>query len=313
MELFFAVFVIYKDVICARTKIQLLLYMDIGLFSQPIKVFLADVSDDVAAKREKLLAVLRNARMQVEVADKDADDEAVGAQMKSCDCSVHILGNVDIYNPDGGGYDTAAGSQYRVAKAIQGDNFKMFVWNPSGVIGQANQYVNDIRRGIVENTVYSSKPSPIVFVEELRGIMSVRSKMQQQIEKKDVFFIYNDLDRNTSNDILNMLEDVLSVAKLSISMNSDTDYTEYIKNQLPGCKIGVIYYDYAGDWALSFARQIWKDNGGKSGRTPLFIVGNSKHATAESLKSFKGIMEPDVNEISLIPLDIKVFFDKVSS
>ena len=287
--------------------------MNIGLFSHQIKVFVADVSDDVAAKRAKLLAVLSNARLQTVCAPEDADDETVMSMIMSSDCSVHILGDVDIYNPDGGGYNSAAGRQYRIAKKITNAQFKMFVWNPAGKIAQNNQYINDIRRDIMENTIYSSKTSPIVFVEELVGVMSVRSKMSQEVEKKDVFFIYNDLDRGTVSDILNMLEDVLSVIKLPIAMNRDTDYTEYIKNQLPGCKLGVIYYDYAGDWAVSFARQVWKDNGGQSGKTPLLIVGNSEHASPDSLKVFKGIIETDVNEISLIPLDIKVVFDKFNA
>ncbi|MBR4324428.1 MAG: hypothetical protein IKP73_02730 [Bacteroidales bacterium] len=286
--------------------------MNISLFTDNIKVFVADVSADAAERRAKLLTVLSNARLQTVVADQNTDDETVRRLIDSSDCSVHILGDEDIYNDNGIGYNTPAGVQYRIARENQNENFKMFVWNQKGLIDANNQYVNDIRRDIVENTIYSSKSSPIVFVEELRGIMSVRNKVLHEIEKKDIFFIYNDLDRRTASDILNMLEDVLSIIKLPIAMSSDTDYTEYIRNQLPGCKIGVIYYDYAGDWALSFARQIWKDNGGQSGKTPLYIVGNSDHANADSLRVFDGIIASNVNEISMIPLDVKVFFDKVT-
>jgi hypothetical protein len=143
--------------------------------------------------------------------------------------------------------------------------------------------------------------------------MSVKSNVEQNILERDIFFIYNDLDKDTATIILNMIEDIQTVVSLGITMNSNTDYTEYIKNQLPGCKIGVVYYDYAGDWAVSFARQIWKDTGGNSSRVPLFVIGNSAHAKEEDLKIFDSIMETSIREQSLIPLDIKVFYDKATA
>lgn len=93
-------------------------------------------------------------------------------------------------------------------------------------------------------------------------------------------------------------------------MSSDVDYNTYISDQLAESKIGVVYYNYAGDWAVPFARQIWKDSGGNSSKTPLYITGNSEHAKEEDLSVFKGIMDSTVNEQLRIPLDIKVFLDK---
>ncbi len=281
--------------------------MLISLFKQHIRVFVAEVSSDMQATKKKLCTVLKKAGIEV-FSDSNSDET-----MKNCDCSVHILGKENIYDTIGSGYNSLAGKQYRNAKELRSKKFKMFVWNPAGNINETNFYINNIRRDIVENTVYSSKTSPIVFVEELRGIMSVKSNAEQNILERDIFFIYNDLDKDTATIILNMIEDIQTVVSLGITMNSNTDYTEYIKNQLPGCKIGVVYYDYAGDWAVSFARQIWKDTGGNSSRVPLFVIGNSAHAKEEDLKIFDSIMETSIREQSLIPLDIKVFFDKATA
>ncbi|MBQ3657303.1 MAG: hypothetical protein II956_10745 [Bacteroidales bacterium] len=272
--------------------------MNISLFTQHIKVFVAEVSPDMKEVCDKLCVVLLKAGISV-IRDKTLMSEA--------DCSVHILGQVDFYNENSQGYSLDMGVQYREAAKLRNSGLKMFIWNPAS---RTEDYVNNIRREIIENTVYSTKPSPIVFVEELRGIMSVKTSAKQEVLERDVFFIYNDLDKETASGILNMLQDVQTVIPLGIAMNSDTDYTEYIKNQLQGCKIGVVYFDYAGDWAVSFARQIWKDNGGQSGKTPLFIVGNADHANDEVLRVFDGVIETAIREISIIPLDIKVFFDK---
>ena len=268
--------------------------MPITLFTNNIRVFVADTSPQEDAVRQKLCRVL--SRAGLEVVDATKGDDAIS----NADCSVHILSENGVSTHE-------SMLQYNAAKQLRSEHFKMFVWNPFGFI---NEYINNIRRDVVENTIYSSTHSPIVFVEELRGIMNMRKDAADEVQEKDIFFIYNDLDKDTAIDIANMLQDVQSVARLSITMNNDTDYTQYIKNQLPGCKIGVIYYNYASDWVLSFARQVWKDTGGSSSPAPWFIIGNSDHADPDALKIFDGIIAHSVREKSLIPLDIKIFYDK---
>ena len=268
--------------------------MPITLFTNNIRVFVADTSPQEDAVRQKLCRVL--SRAGLEVVDATKGDDAIS----NADCSVHILSENGVSTHE-------SMLQYNAAKQLRSEHFKMFVWNPFGFI---NEYINNIRRDVVENTIYSSTHSPIVFVEELRGIMNMRKDAADEVQEKDIFFIYNDLDKDTATEIYNMLSDIQSVTKLSISMSNYTDYTQYIRNQLQGCKIGVIYYNYAGDWAVSFARQVWKDTGGSSSPAPWFLVANSDHAHEEELRPFNGIMAHSVREKSLIPLDIKIFYDK---
>lgn len=228
--------------------------------------------------------------------------------IQSADCSIHILGNTDIYTLDSEGYDSPAGEQFRCAQAKCNEQFKMFVWNPLCI--DNSQYITDIRRDIVENTIYSDKQSPIVFVEDIRNIMNVRQTESRRHEPTDIFFLYNELDSDTATGIYNMLRDFLQVSRLGISMSSDMDYNTYITEQLADSKIGVVYYNYAADWAVSFARQIWKDSGGNSSHTPILVVGNSNHAKMEDLAVLQDIMQSSVNDQLRIPLDIKVFLDK---
>ncbi len=272
--------------------------MFLNLYNKCIKVFLAEVSPDVENLRQELIVILQRA------------DIEIVPEIKNADCSVHILGNTDIYT-DGSEYkNSPAGVQYRTAKQLCGENFKMFVWNPAGKITAENAYLNNIRRDIVQNTVYIDKLSPIIFVEDIRNIMNIKEAAVQKSEPSDIFFIYNELDKDTAEGICNMLKDFLSLTKLGIRMSDETDYGSYIKQQLSDSKIGVVYYNYASDWAVPFARQVWKDNGGNSSPSPVFVVGNSEHATAEELNIFKGIMECTVDEQLRIPLDIKMFLDK---
>ena len=91
-----------------------------------------------------------------------------------------------------------------------------------------------------------------------------------------------------------------------------TEYTDYITNQLSLCKLGIIYYDYAGDWAVPFAQQVWKQVGGQGSSTPLFIAGNNSHADEQQLKVLKKIMPFSINEKRIIPLEIKIYYDKIT-
>jgi hypothetical protein len=283
--------------------------MFVNLYNRNFTVFLADATEEMADIRQNLKYVLVKARIQIIDGEGILYDEA-NKQIPTADCSIHIIGTADINTPDSEGYNSPAGVQYRVAKALCSPSFKMFLWNPKRANGSILPFVNDIRRDIVENTIYFDKPSPIVFVEDLRTIMNVKQEAVTHHEPADIFFMYNELDGESAAGIFNMLRDVQKVTKLPLNMASDLDYNTYIREQLAHSKIGVIYYNYAGDWAVPFARQIWKDTGGNSSHTPLLVAGNSEHADPDEQKVFDGIMACTVDEQLRIPLDIKVFLDK---
>lgn len=283
--------------------------MFINLYNRKFTIFLAAVSDDMKDIRQELAEVLVNAG--IGIADgKSLPSAQAKAAIQAADCSVHILGDEDIYTLGDIGYNSPAGEQFRIARKLCSEQFKMFVWCPYADTAARKSYINNIRRDIVENTVYSDKPSPIIFVEDIRNIMNVKQSENRRHVPTDIFFLYNELDNDTASGICNMLRDFLGVQKLGISMSSDVDYNAFISEQLADSKVGIVYFNYAGDWAVSFARQIWKDTGGSSSQTPLAVFGNSDHATQDDLAVLKDFMECNVDDQLRIPLDIKVFLDK---
>ena len=284
--------------------------MFLNLYNQQIRVFLADATGDMSGVRMRLERVLRKAGMGVVSPPEHCTAMEARTLIGTCDCSVHLLGGVNIFDDSDEGVKSQAQIQYRAATSFRDDDFKMFLWNPSGSIDEHNAYITAIRRDIVENTVYSQATSPIVFVEDLRTVMSINPKMNTDIGSADIFFIYNDADRDTAGEVLSMLQDIQQVTSLGINMSSSTSYTDYINSQLQASKMGVIYFDASMDWAMPFARQLWKDSGGKSSNVPLFVAANSSYATEQEMKALKGFMDYTLTEKSLIPLEIKVYFDK---
>ena len=282
--------------------------MFLNLYNQTIKVFLADITPEMDDMRNELRVILHRAGLEI-VDGCGVSPGALTDVMQQADCSVHILGAADIFAERKDDGNTSAGDQYKAAKKLCSDQFKMFVWNPRGSDNH-NKYINSIRRDIEENVIYTDKPSAIIFVEDIRNIMTVKQAAVQETVASDIFFLYNDLDNDTARDICTMLSDIKSVVSLGISMSSEVDYNSFIRQQLAVSKIGVVYYNFAGDWAVSFARQVWKDTGGNSGSTPICIVGNSDHAKEQQLEIFKDIMECTIDEQLRIPLDINMFLDK---
>ena len=283
--------------------------MVLSLYIQSIKVFLADVTDGMQKLRSEVKNIL--IRAGIEVIDP-LDNTDLEKQMLAADCSMHILGSDNIIDNDSPVYDTPSAVQYRTARSINNAKYKMFLWNPSGVINDNNSYINDIRRDIDDNTIYSDITSPIVFVEELRTIMNVKPAAKANTQSYDMLFIYNSLDRDSAKEVSNLLSDLHTVSDLEINAGADTDYTELISNQLPLCRLGIIYYDYATDWAPSFAQQVWKQIGGNSSSTPIFVAGNSNHADETQLKPLKKLMPYTINEKNIIPLEIKIYYDKIT-
>ncbi|MBP5367190.1 MAG: hypothetical protein J6Z01_01940 [Bacteroidales bacterium] len=285
--------------------------MVLSLYIQSIKVFLADVTDGMQTLRSDVRNILLRAGIEV-IETATSTETDIEKLMLTADCSMHILGSDNIIDNDSVIYDTPSALQYRTARSINNATYKMFLWNPSGGISDNNLYINDIRRDINDNTIYSDITSPIVFVEELRTIMNVKPAVKTDAQSFDMLFIYNSLDRDSAKEVSNMLADLHSVTDLEISAGTDTDYTDYISNQLPLCRLGIIYYDYASDWAPSFAQQVWKQTGGQSSATQLFIAGNSEHVDETQLKPLKKILPYTINEKSIIPLEIKIYYDKIT-
>ncbi|MBR2887100.1 MAG: hypothetical protein IKB95_02650, partial [Bacteroidales bacterium] len=133
--------------------------MFLNLYIKSSKVFLAEVTDGLQKMRSEVKNILLRAGIEV-IEPVNTAETNVENLMLNADCSMHILGNDNIIDNDSPVYYTPSAIQYRTAKGLTDGNFKMFVWNPSGIINDKNLYINDIRRDINDNTIYSDITSP---------------------------------------------------------------------------------------------------------------------------------------------------------
>lgn len=282
-------------------------------------IYLAFTTNQQDDKRHDLFNTLLKANFQVYPSNLEYDNgffSHITEEINSASCSVHIFG-LDYGSILQGQSISLAHYQYNVAlnKLKENSSYKIFVWFPYSINDIKDElqlkFISDIRNNITHGINFSNTSSAIQLVDDLRTSVKVESKQEFDIKDTDVFLVYNQLDDHDANDVAEMLSDIIPIEKLNIVQDSDMDYSEFCAQQIGKSKLAVIYFKESSDWALPFTQQIWKKIGGASSHTPILLIGDEDPETNTN-KKFKA---PKVVSLivagELIPLEIKVQYDKI--
>jgi len=284
-----------------------------------VTVFLSICSEEQAALRNELSSVLQRAGMIVidnQPFFTDGNLTSIPQQLSGADCSVHILFPQYLPLTDSG--ISISKFQFLEAKkhlALNPD-FKIFVWQPPSTdirdveLLQLN-FINEVKNNISRSMVYSNVISTIHLTDDIRSLMEKKEKIVFDLNSTDIFLISNQLDESEANEIIDMLSDIVPVEKLNIIQDSDTDYSELCKQQISKSKLAVIYFKESADWALPFAQQVWKKIGGATSHTPILLIGDVDPDTNTNKKFSAPKVISLIVAGELIPLEIKIQYDKV--
>ena len=284
-----------------------------------VKVFISLCSEAQSILRNELSSVLQKAGMTV-VSDKEffveGSVQSISQQLSDSNCSVHIL--FPQYLPITDGDVSLAKFQFQEAKKYLNSNpdFKIFMWQPpstdiNNVEPLQMDFINDVKNNISKSMVFSNAISAIQLADDIRSLMEKKEKVSFDLNATDIFLISNQLDENEANEIIDMLSDIVPVEKLNIIQDSDIDYAELCKQQISKSKLAVIYFKESADWALPFAQQVWKKIGGATTHTPILLIGDVDPDTNTNKKFLAPKVISLIIEGQLIPLEIKVQYDKV--
>lgn len=287
-----------------------------------VTVFLAQGSQEQAALRNEMSSVLQRAGMTVVPSEEYLEPESVlsgiQSQLNVSNCSLHII--FPQYGPSTNEGVSIAKVQFMAAKAhlVSNPNFKIFVWLPPttdilNIEPAQLSFINEVKNNISKNMVFSNAVSPIQLVDDIRSLMETKEIVEFDLNTTDIFLMSNQLDEGEANEIIDMLSDIVPVEKLNIIQDSDTDYSELCKQQIPKSKLAVIYFKESGDWALPFAQQVWKKIGGATAHTPILLIGDTDPDTNMGKKFNAPKVISLIIEGTLIPLEIKVQYDKVTT
>lgn len=249
-------------------------------------VYLAWTSADLKDQREEMAIILQKAGFNVlPTIDCPADDESfktkVNENLARCSCSLHLLSgefgrrfelDEDLSFP-----------QYQFHQAKQklqeNNEFQTFIWmypQPNPVIKPAQQeFIKYIRNNITRNMMFSNSSGPMQLVDDMRVVMMKEEEAIFDAKDTDIFFIFNQQDEQDAQLVTDKLSLEYPVEIMNIMPDSPDQYRELSTQQITKSKLAVVYFKYAADWALPFIKQIWKEVGGASSPTPLFLVGEN--------------------------------------
>ncbi len=278
-----------------------------------IRVFLSETSKDVEQQRLLLEKVLYKAGMDVvDLAKSKSLEQLLG----EAQCSIHLIGRNYEATIDNSSLSVVE-QQFELAQQRRqpDEEFKIFVWQPwqdnKDVDKRQESFMNNVRNSILQNMVYSKQESPVLFVEDIRSMMQQEMKTNQKTSEADLFFIHNELDEESGKDIGNLLGDVLEIERLSLQMQSGMQNADFVVEQMLKSKLAVIYFEKTINWAVPFVQQVWKKIGGASSPIDILLIGEADVAANQNLVFDAPKVHPLVIPKELVPLEIKVQFDKL--
>jgi hypothetical protein len=254
-------------------------------------VYLAWTSSDIKEQREEMAIVLQKAGFNVVPStDCPADDETfkkrVTEEMAGCACSLHMLSGE--YGRRFESDDEVSFPQFQFLEAKKridaaDADFNSFIWlypQGSDVIKPAQQnFIKYIRNNITRNMMFSNSQGPMQLVDDIRVVMMKNDVTIYDSKDTDIFFIFNQQDEQEAKIITDRLSLEYPVEIMNIMPDGEDQYREISSQQIPKSKLAVVYFKYAADWALPFIKQMWKQVGGASSPTPLFLVGEDDPRT----------------------------------
>jgi class 3 adenylate cyclase len=285
-------------------------------------IFLAWTSSDLKESREEMAIILQKAGFNVlPSVDCPADDESfkekVAADLQKCVCSLHMLSG-----EFGRRFETAddvSFPQYQFMEAksrIDSSAFNLFVWlspeNSKTIKPTQQEFIKYIRNNITRNMMFSNSHGPMQLVDDMRVVIMKEDAKVYESKDTDIYFIFNQQDEHEAKNIVDELSLEFPVETLNILPDGEESYREMSTQQIPKSKLAVVYFKYAADWALPFIKQIWKQVGGASSPTPMFLVGedNPQSNLARNFKAPRVISSIVPKET--IPSEVKKVYTRLN-
>jgi len=203
-----------------------------------LNVFLPWCSLEDKANREQMQNILLKAGMQIIPLQQSPENEIEFMQeakkaAADADCSLHIIGVNYGKTMDFDATLSIAKFQFNEAKkrAAENSKYKAFVWYPSNLVGVDKDslqeaFINEIRHSITNNIIFTTIASPIQLVDDIRSMMEQKEQTHFDVNETDIFIMFNEMDEGEAEEITDMLSDIVSVEKLNIIQDSDTNYSE---------------------------------------------------------------------------------------
>ena len=287
-------------------------------------IYLAWTSNDLKESREEMAIILQKAGFNVlPTVDCPADDDTfkqkTAEEMKKCVCSLHMLSGEFGRRFESDEEISFPQHQFLEAKnriGASGSDFNVFVWlspnSDSSVKPSQQNFIKYIRNNITRNMMFSNSHGPMQLVDDMRVVMMKQDAKVYDSKDTDIYFIFNQQDEQEAMVIVDELSQEFPVETLNILPEGEDSYREMSSQQIPKSKLAVVYFKYAADWALPFIKQIWKQVGGASSPTPMFLVGESEPQSNLARNFRAPRVTSSIVPKETIPMEVKKEYSKLN-
>ena len=287
-------------------------------------IYLAWTSGDLKESREEMAIILQKAGFNVfPSVDCPADDktfkEKVAEEMQKCVCTLHMLSGEFGRRFESDEEISFPQHQFKEAKnkiGVSGSDFNVFVWlspnSDSSVKPSQQNFIKHIRNNIIRNMMFSNSQGPMQLVDDMRVVMMKQDAKVYDSKDTDIYFIFNQQDEQEAMIIVDELSLEFPVETLNILPEGEDSYREMSSQQIPKSKLAVVYFKYAADWALPFIKQIWKQVGGASSPTPMFLVGESDPQSNLARNFRAPRVTSSIVPKETIPMEVKKEYSKLN-
>jgi WD40 repeat protein/LysM repeat protein len=254
------------------------------------KVFLSWTTDDIAENRETLLVMLEKAGLEVFPTEARPTDEAtyrkqVDTMIGQADFAVHLLGGElgDTLREDAATSWAKYAYERSVSKSksTQGA-FKRIVWAVplEGLIlqGEQQDFIVQVQNGLTPEVMFSTVSNPAQFIDEARAFLETEAAAKEPPKEYDIAFISNVNDAADCYEVIEQLEQgsKLKLTTLTVVPENEADYKAQGADMVRRSKLAVVFFKDAGDWGISYVKQVWKYIGGASANTPFLLIGEDE-------------------------------------
>ena len=160
--------------------------------------------------------------------------------------------------------------------------------------------------------MFSNSQGPMQLVDDMRVVMMKQDAKVYDSKDTDIYFIFNQQDEQEAMIIVDELSLEFPVETLNILPEGEDSYREMSSQQIPKSKLAVVYFKYAADWALPFIKQIWKQVGGASSPTPMFLVGESDPQSNLARNFRAPRVTSSIVPKETIPMEVKKEYSKLN-
>lgn len=278
------------------------------------KVFLSYVPAEYDEVRRTLKIMLNKAGFEV-LPDYFPEDEisfrsTVELFMAQSSIATIILGNAKgLKFADGSSYQ-----EFQINCAIEKSknaDFKILVWHldASESLENGNAsfvLLNKFNNHLPDNLLLTTVTDYAQLVDDFRTFFWKDQKNNRQPKENEICLICNDNDKEAILPTLEQLQKAkVKIAPFIALPENGNSNKNIVIDLVFKSKIAVIFFNESSDWALAFAKQIWRLAGGASANTPFLLIGENE-PRRNRLINFKApnlftkIVAPDEVEATIL-------------